>query len=522
MEFLAEWKIEYNRQPTMPPLAWVATVRPGKVLVDHGTSVRTFDEGFVEGTWAGPTDPARLPDATTVFGTGMVVREGELLAVPPTHHLECIYMAHVADAIVVSNSLPGLLVASGLELDPGTDYSAVFLNAVKAVWLIDERHGSELRLRHQTFEIPTKSVPITGWYVENLVIRPDLSVTVARRPREEPFASFADYRERFTAATRSLFANAPGYDPIVALSGGYDSSAVAAVAAAAGATRAIGFATARSFGDKAEGPDSGAGAAAALGLQYLARDRLAYRERCDLVEADFLCSGMSGEDVIFAAFEPDIRHAMLLHGYWGGTEFPFADRHGWQHVSPITTSGADFTEFRLRADFINVPLPLFGAIRTLDAPNLLDRAEMDPYRVGGKYDRPVPRRLAENAGLARGTFALAKRAANVLPPREGIDAFTTAARESIARFAAAEGLRPDWRMRRPFSRYERGLTRAAERARLGSIAGRLKQHQTRLAHFEPAFGNLLLRWAVSVVAERYAAVRRLPAPSESGVGNEPR
>jgi len=509
---MTDWRFDFHPQPTMPPLAWVAVVQPGLAAVHHGASVRTAGAAFFEGTWAGPSDLSALPEATTVFGTGMVTRGDQLIAIPPSHHLECLYVArasdvHVGDALVVSNSLPGLLAATGLELDPHADYSKVFLGAVKAVWLIDEPRDGELRLRHQRFEIPTKTNPITGWYVENLVIRPNLSIGTRRRPREAPFASFADYKSRLTAATASLIANGRPYEPVVSLSGGYDSAAVAAVAGAAGTTRAVGFETARPV-RHADDADSGARTAAALGLEFVARDRLAYLARSDLTEADLLASGMAGEDLIFLGLEPEIRRSIFLHGYWAGTEFAFHDRHAWQHVSPITTSGADFTEFRLRSDFFNVPLPVFGAIRTSDAPNLLDRAEMDPYRVGGKYDRPIPRRLAEEAGVRRGTFAVTKRAANVLPPREGMAAFTPAARESIARFAATQGGHAECRTRRPFSRYERGLLRAAQRLHLSPLAHALGRRQASLAHFEPRLGNLLFRWAVSVVAERYEQIER--------------
>jgi hypothetical protein len=502
------WQIELESQPTMPALAWIARVRGGRVLVDHGRSVRTERAAFFEGTWVGPPDLRELPIATTVFGSGMVARGNELVAVPPSHHLECIYLVRGDDALVVSNSLTGLLVASGLDLDPRVNYSRVFLDAVKAVWLIDEPRDNGLTLRGQRFEIPTATAPISGWFVENLLIRRDLSVSVERRPREQPFTSFADYRARLTAATRLPIANGRPYHAVVALSGGYDSTAVAAVAAAAGARRAVGFSTARPIARSADEGDSGAGSAAVLGLQFTVHDRLDYLTRSDLVEADFLASGMAGEDIAFAALEPDLRRAILLHGYWGGTEFAFADRHGWQRVSPISTSGADLTEFRLRADFMNVPLPLFGAIRSLAAPSLLDRAEMGPYRLGGHYDRPIPRRLAEEAGVTRGTFALVKRAANVLPPREGLSAFTPAARESIARFAAAEGRRAEWHPRRPFSRFERAVMRSARRLRLAPLAERFERRQAGLTHFEPRLGNLLFRWSVSVVGNRYAAVRR--------------
>ena len=37
--------------------------------------------------------------------------------------------------------------------------------------------------------------------------------------------------------------------------------------------------------------------------------------------------------------------------------------------------------------------------------------EMDPYRIGGNYDRPVPRRIVEEAGVARLLFGQTKKAA---------------------------------------------------------------------------------------------------------------
>lgn len=493
----------------MPPLAWVAAVRPGEVRVDHGTSVRTFDEGFFEGTWAGPSSLSEVPESTTVFGSGMVARGGELLAIGPSHHLECLYVARVPAALVLSNSLPGLLVATGLELDAGVDYSQVFLGAVRAVWLIDEPRDGQLQLRHQSFEIPTTTASITGWFVENLAVGHDLSTNVSRRPREAPFTSFADYKARLTAATASIFANGRPYEPIVALSAGYDSAAVAAIAVAAGAKRSVGFTTGRPQPHLTSDADSGAPTAAALGLDYVGFDRLAYLGRSDMAEAEFLTSGTAAEDVVFLAFEPEIRRSIFLNGYWAGTEFAMRNRDYWRHVSPITTSGADFTEFRLRADFIFVPLPVFGAIRTLDAPSLLDRPEMDPYRVGGRYDRPVPRRLAEEAGVRRGTFAVSKRAASVLPPREGLSAFTPASRDAMAGFAQAEGSTAAPSPRRPFSRWERGLIRTAHRLHLSPLARPLERRQASLTQFDPQLGNLLMRWAVSVVAERYKAVERV-------------
>jgi hypothetical protein len=62
--------------------------------------------------------------------------------------------------------------------------------------------------------------------------------------------------------------------------------------------------------------------------------------------------------------------------------------------------------------------------------------------------------------------------------------------------------------RRPFSRYERGLLRAGQALRLTPFVERLDRRRASLTHFDPLLGNLLLRWAVSVVADRYEAVER--------------
>jgi len=493
----------------MPALAWVATVRPGIVRVDHGASVRHEGEAFFEGTWSGPSSLAALPEASTVFGSGMVARGGELMIIGPSHQLEGVYFARLANALVASNSLTGLLVVSGLQLDPTFDYPALFLASSNLCWLIEERTpDGSLRLLHSSYSIPTLGPPISAWFYDNALVGVDLTVSTRRKPRERAFASFADFEARLVEATRSLFRNGRPHEPVVALSSGYDSTAVAAVARQAGCTRSVGFATSRPAAVDGRSDDSGSAVAAALGLTHDEQDRLAYRQRADMVEAEFLSSGMAAEDTMLAGLEAELRRSILLTGYWAGTEWAMARRDDWRRIEPTTTAGADLGEFRLRADFIHVPLPVFGAARPLDAPSLLDRAEMDPFRVGGRYDRPVPRRLAEDAGVPRGTFAASKRAANVLLPLGGLAAFTPASRAAIESYAAQQGVRLSLQPRRRFSRLERAALRASRRLRLAPLTARLGRRRAERVHFEAASGTTLLRWAVSVVGERYADVER--------------
>jgi hypothetical protein len=198
----------------------------------------------------------------------------------------------------------------------------------------------------------------------------------------------------------------------------------------------------------------------------------------------------------------------LINGYWAGTQWAMAHRDDWRHVAPSTSAGLSITEFRLRNDFYYVPLPCFAAVGKASAPSLLDMPEMAPFRVGGRYDRPIPRRLAEEAGVPRGTFGVTKRAANVVLPVEGVAAFTAETLASVAEFAAAEGVSAQPAARRPFGKLDRAALRIADGVGLASWAARLRRRQKSLVHFDPQFGNLLLRWAVEEISPRYAAVAK--------------
>jgi hypothetical protein len=348
-------------------------------------------------------------------------------------------------------------------------------------------------------------------YFENGLIGSDLAVRVERKPRERPFESFRDFRERLLAATRTLFRNAGGYEPVVSLSGGYDSTGVAVVAAEAGCKRAVGFETSRPARADGSIGDSGREAASRLGMSYRTFDRLGFLSDEGTPEAEFLSTGMVGEEVVFTAVEEEIRRSTLLTGYWAGWQWAMADRDEFRLHVPSTTAGTSLTEFRLRTDFYDVPLPVFGAALPLDAPSLLDLPEMDPFRVGGGayYDRPIPRRLIEEAGIPRGSFATTKRAVNVALQHEGLDRFSPGTRRAVAEFAAAEGRALPAATRSPLSKRERLALRYAGRLRADLLVRGIQRRRDALQHFEPELGTLLFRWAVNEVRPRYAATERL-------------
>jgi hypothetical protein len=78
------------------------------------------------------------------------------------------------------------------------------------------------------------------------------------------------------------------------------------------------------------------------------------------------------------------------------------------------------SELRLVVGFIQLPLPFMGARQKVDIVRITESPDMDPWRLKNEYDRPIPRRIAENAGVARHLFGQSKMASAVIFPPPSI------------------------------------------------------------------------------------------------------
>lgn len=488
------WRLTARAERSLPPLAWLARIERDRATVDVtcGSSVRSTDSSVFEGTWSGDLGIDDLGQATTVYGSGVVVDAGGPLVITPSHTAAGVFAVHNRGALLVSNTLSGLLAAAGLELDPAADYPGRF------VTVLDGASASPI-------ELPTSGNPIGYHFFRNLRLDGDEVVQVGR-PREGRFVAFADYRARISASLGSALANARPYQPVVSLSSGYDSTAVAALAAEHGCRRAFTFRVARPRRDGAPAHDSGEATAHRLGMEAEVFDRLAYLARDDLAEAEFIATGMSGEDVVMSAYEPAIRRTVLLTGTQGNGVWRAGGRHA-DDASRSAMDGMSLHEFRLRRDFLFVPLPTFAVTERSSIAAISRSPEMRPWSVGGHYDQPISRRIAEEAGIARGSFAVRKRASSALLHSDGSAALAPATRASITEFAAAEGRRVEFPVRFHVRRWHRlVITLAGSLGAQRRVAG-LAARRRRLVHFEPEIGTLLLRWAVALVRPRYDALR---------------
>ena len=229
-------------------------------------------------------------------------------------------------------------------------------------------------------------------------------------------------------------------------------------------------------------------------------ERLAYMDCQDAPEAEFLATGMSGEDVVYRSMDTALSGRILVTGFWGGAAWRGNAR---PNLSRIDLSGASLGEFRMRVDMIHLPLPYINGLHQPNLAALRMSPGLRPYSVGGVYDEPFARRIAEEAGVPRDSFGQQKRATSQRLHTFGLSAMSESARSSFETFAGSQTI-----ANLPAKRSVRGRHRLAIKVAHAVHADRfvqgLVETKLRSVHLEPVLGSLLLRWAVEELRPRYA------------------
>jgi len=397
----------------------VASLPPGSWLVEYtdknsrgfcGDNVDIFDHGLVEGCWDDDFKKYNFDTAASFFGTGVKFLGSEVLFAGPTHTFECLFVLEKDDGYLVSNSLAFIIEHDRVELPLDVPYGKRFATMTKGFGGFERIIVDNNRYR------------ISRSAYENILIK-DNALHFVQKEFTENFYSFRDYRDYLTAAMRACLENASSVDrrtrfsPIAMCSSGYDSVASMAIAASLGCHSVLTLRTARGGGE-----DSGKAAAQAIGLEVHEVERQEASETSEFPEAEFIATGAGGEEYVFQVFEPNLRNRALVSGFYGGSiwdinftpPLPFA---------VVDNSGMSLAEFRFRVGFINIPMAVIGATQYQQILDIAKSADMKDFSVGGGYDRPIPRRIAEEAGVPRECFGQRKRAASVLLFRS--DSFLT-------------------------------------------------------------------------------------------------
>jgi hypothetical protein len=89
---------------------------------------------------------------------------------------------------------------------------------------------------------------------------------------------------------------------------------------------------------------------------------------------------------------------------------------------------------------INCPVPYWGVDHVSSIVDISSSPAVAPWSVGGEYDRPICRRLVEEAGVPREAFGQRKKA-TTLSERRHRRPVTAEARASYDEFMQARGIR---------------------------------------------------------------------------------
>ncbi|MFW6058709.1 MAG: hypothetical protein ACODAQ_00920 [Phycisphaeraceae bacterium] len=386
----------------LPPQAWLWH-RDGADAIEltHGKHVRLREDVFFEGCM--PTeDLTALADQAEVFGSGGVRQPDGWLFVPPSHTLEAIYVYRHHKAVTVSNSLAFLASYLSLDLPWHPSYAARFASAVLGIEDY-RRHLGEAR-----------GGSLSRYVYDNIRVDASGTVEIVRKPEPPSFDSYAAYIDYVSSVVGGLFADgvsdesARNYRPLATCSRGYDSPCTAALAARHGCREAVTLANSRQGGS-----DDGSAVGEALGLTVHRFDRPDRVSGGFGAIAEFLATGMGGEDYCYKAFQDWLPGRIFITGFHGGAIWGLQPEPN-DVLARKDISGASLQEYRLWTDFVHVPVPMIAARRHPDISRISHSPEMSAYRLNCDYDRPIPRRVLEEAGVPRDAFGQKKQAASIL------------------------------------------------------------------------------------------------------------
>lgn len=254
-------------------------------------------------------------------------------------------------------------------------------------------------------------------YYKNISIDDRGNITVENKDMVSPFADFNDYYTRLSVAIEGMAKNASDemrsktYGMVTTVSKGYDAPCCAAIAKKCGCDTAITFEAKGKYKD-----DSGVDIAKSLGFSKVIEvDPNEYLNRSDMVEVEYICSGELGAQISFSSFDSYIKGNICMTGdrgdsVWGKHAANNNDEFSFQDM----LSHLGSCERRLWLDYISCPMPLYGASSWTSIYRISNSDEMTLWSTNNNYDRPIPRRIIEEAGVQREMFGIEKHGAGFI------------------------------------------------------------------------------------------------------------
>jgi hypothetical protein len=467
-----------------PKLAWVAIVSDDSCDADvlHGPCVEANPQWCAEAVWSGEYAQGDFDRTDRVFGTGVRVRRDGLVFVSSASIMDRLWVIRAERKLHVSNSLPAILAVTGRSLANGPIDS-----------LMHTTWGSRRRTASAGLD---KGEVVVHW-LDNLVVRGGQLKVVPKPDTAPQFRRYEDYHRFLVESMQEIGKNlraptrAHRIEPLATVSSGYDSPAVALLSRHAGCERAITISDSNSMW---RGSDSGTAIAKKLGLSCRSYRRTAASYPNEI--AVWAASGKAGL-LSWSRFEwPGPVCAAFLGSYcdtiWSRKRIP-------RDYTERSQSFLSMGEFRLWSGMLQCPVSFLGMHHAEEINAIASLPEMEPWSVGGSYDRPIPRRMLEEAGLARGSFAQRKKDTSHESPFRW--PYSREASQSFRSYLLARGRRVPHMSSVAIIR----VIATLEKLWGKNIARHLRL--PRFGRFWRSYSNpeLLFRWANEALANQYKA-----------------
>lgn len=381
-------------------LAWVASMKTGTktVSVYHGPNVEIGDEWCTEAVWAGSYELGDIDLTEHVFGTGIRCRDGRVVFVSSGTMLDRLWYCRRGERIFVANSLPALLACANLSLlDDYHHYPADIMTLTQG-------------LNNYKSTIPATPCDVSILYYRNLEYDGHTLIKVDKPDTTPDFRGYMDYHDFLIDVAERLGSNLGSplrqhrIVPLSNVSSGYDAGAASAIARRAGCTDTVSIINAASLLPR---NDSGAEVAKHLYMscKMYGHSPAAYRYEETIWSAAGQPAGLNL--TIFDYPEP---LCLFFTGYRGDTVWDGRACKVSEPLSAPTISGLGICEFRLFQGLFHCPVPCWGNLRAEQIQAISTSSEMYPWRLNQSYDRPIPRRILEQAGVPRHLFGIRKAA----------------------------------------------------------------------------------------------------------------
>lgn len=412
-------KIEYTENKDIPALAWFLKIEKstGIAKLEHGRSVECASDFFVSGVWDGDFSNGDFAHANFSCCTGGKLvdsdacgnKGGGIMISTPNHFQESLFSVKSEGCLSFSNSLAFLLERLGCDLDEN------FFRYEESLCrgLFGFRAGDS--------EIPLKGgVTLRLFQCCNVKIGEDLEESREKKESGLTFASYREYREKVARVLRSIKKNATdaarksAFGMITTLSRGYDAVAASVLAKEVGCEEAFSFNRPANYRD-----DCGSEIGEFLGFKKIHEcDADFYKNNQDLLEAEACASGEVGAAIVFSGYEKLFRRKLLFLGVRGDSVWErlhgnVNDGYDFSRGNTLSDANSSFCENFLKNETVAIHVPLIGADRWSEIARISNSDEMKSFSVRENYDRPIARRIAEEAGIGREDFGREKSGAGI-------------------------------------------------------------------------------------------------------------